>query len=76
MENLNPQIEKLEDNIKTYVETELKEFFKTHNDNLKIKKLMEHEFVQDLIIENERLRKECRILKEKLNIITDKLLVL
>lgn len=70
MENLNPQIEKLEDNIKNYVETELKQFFKTHNNNLKIKKLMEHEFVQDLIIENERLRKECRKLKDKLNIIT------
>ena len=63
-------IQNLENNIKTYVQTELSAFFKEQQNIYEVKKLMEHDFVKNIIIENRTLKNENDKLKQKINIIT------
>ena len=68
--NFDMSIQKLESNIKSYVQNELSNFFKEQQNIYEIKKLMEHDFVKNLIIENRTLKNENDKLKQKINIIT------
>ena len=54
--NFDMSIQKLESNIKSYVQNELSNFFKEQQNIYEIKKLMEHDFVKNLIIENRTLK--------------------